>query len=155
MAFSNEKIIQQLNTLIKINLDRIEGYKTVYKEAEDYDLRALFSRLRITSEECKRELETEVTRLGGTPENGTNTSGNVYRAWMDIKTALTGKDRKTILNSCAFGDDYTIETYQEVLREDRENFTAHQISMISAHLELIKADHDEIRSLRDLSPETV
>src|SRR6188768_164137 len=100
MNLNNEKLIEQFNTLIKINQDRIENYKVAYKEVEDYDLKALFSRLRITSEECKRELEAEIARLGGTPEKGTNAAGQFYKAWMDIKAALAGKDRKAILNSC-------------------------------------------------------
>lgn len=150
---NNETIIEQLNSLIKINQDRIEGYKTAYKEVEEYDLKALFSRLRITSEECKRELEAEITRLGGMPEGGTNATGKIYRAWMDIKAALTGKDRKAILNSCEFGEDIAVETYKDVLKEHRKDFTANQVSMITAHLELIKADHDDVRSMRDLSPE--
>lgn len=154
MNMNSEKILEHLNTLVQVNQDRIEGYKAAYKEVEDFDLKALFSRLRITSEECKRELEVEITRLGGASEKGTSVGGKFYRAWMDIKSALTGRNRTAILNSCEFGEDQAIETYEAVLKENRQSFTAYEITMLNSHLDLIKADHDEIRALRDMSHET-
>jgi hypothetical protein len=33
----------------------------------------------------------------GTPEEGTRITGKFFRVWMDVKAALTNKDRKAIL----------------------------------------------------------
>ena len=101
----NEKSIDVLNTLIEINNDRIEGYETASKETDEEDLRTLFSQLMQTSESCKKELVNEVLELGGTPVEGTKTTGKFFRAWMDVKAALTNKDREAILNSCEHGED--------------------------------------------------
>ncbi|MFV5690363.1 DUF2383 domain-containing protein [Flavobacterium sp. ZT3R25] len=60
-----EKSIDVLNTLIEINNDRIEGYKTALEETEESDLKALFSQLMKTSQNCKMELVSEVQKLGG------------------------------------------------------------------------------------------
>src|SRR3989344_995229 len=100
---NNKDIIDSLNNLIQINNDRIQGYLTAAKETEEADLKELFSEMMQTSQECRRELVQEVTKLGGTPIEGTTVSGKIYRAWMDVKAALTSKDRKAILNSCEFG----------------------------------------------------
>lgn len=45
----NEKQIEVLNSLIIINNDRIEGYKTAGAEAKETDLKMLFSDLMETS----------------------------------------------------------------------------------------------------------
>src|SRR5690349_19819739 len=110
IIMDNEKSIDVLNMLIQINNDRIEGYQTASKETEERDLQSLFSDLIETSETCRAELTEEVERLGGTPAEGTKTSGKFFRAWMDVKAAITGKDRKAILSSCEFGEDAAVDT---------------------------------------------
>jgi uncharacterized protein (TIGR02284 family) len=145
----NKKAVEVLNTLIEINNDRIEGYETASKETEEEDLKHLFLNLTETSTKCKEELEKEVQRMGGTPIEGTKVTGKFFRAWMDVKAALTGKDHKAILNSCEYGEDVAVETYDKVLEDDSEHLSADQRTMIEAQRKLIKADHDEIKELRD------
>ena len=146
---NNEKSIDVLNTLIEINNDRIEGYETASKETDESDLKNLFSSLIATSEKCKAELTEEVERLGGEATEGTKISGKFFRVWMDVKAALTGKDRKAILDSCEYGEDKAVDTYEKVLKNDDEDLGVEQRSMIAAQYELIKADHDNVKSLRD------
>jgi uncharacterized protein (TIGR02284 family) len=149
----NQKSIDALNTLIEINNDRIEGYETASKETDEADLKSLFAQLAQTSYTCKSELVAEVEALGGEPIEGTKVSGKFFRVWMDVKAALTGKDRKAILNSCEYGEDAAVDTYKKVLenhvKNDEEELTSDQIAMIEEQYELIKADHDTVRSLRD------
>lgn len=146
-----EKSIDVLNTLIEINNDRIEGYETASEETEESDLKALFSELMKTSQKCKTELVNEVLNLGGTPIEGTRTTGKFFRVWMDVKAALTGKDRKAILNSCEFGEDVAVATYVKVLKNDTEDITSEQQDLLKAQYALIKADHDKVKSLRDIA----
>lgn len=145
----NEKTIEVLNTLITINNDRIEGYETAAEETEVHDLKTLFARFSETSKKCKHELEAEVNKLGGEPAEGTKTSGKFFRVWMDVKAALTGNDRKAILNSCEYGEDAAKDTYKKVLENDLKNLSAAQQTMIEAQLILLKADHDKVKSTRD------
>ncbi len=146
---NNEKSIEVLNTLIEINNDRIVGYETAIKETEEADLKMLFSKLKHTSEKCNGELISEVIVLGGKPTEGTRTSGKIYRVWMDIKAALTGKDRKAILNSCEYGEDVAVDTYETVLKDNLADINAAQQKMLNAQCALITADHDEVKKLRD------
>ena len=146
---NKEKSIEVLNTLIEINNDRIAGYETASKETEELDLKNLFSGLKQTSQKCKAELVSEVVKLGGTPIEGTKATGKLFRIWMDIKSALTGKDRKTILNSCEFGEDMAVDTYQEALRDNLLDITAEQQTMLNEQLAKIKAGHNMVKNLRD------
>lgn len=143
-----EETIEVLNTLITINNDRIEGYETATKETEEQDLKTLFSRFIATSQKCKPELVNEVNKLGGTPAEGTKTTGKFFRVWMDVKAALTGKDRKAILNSCEYGEDAAKETYDKVLENKTDKLSAEQHTKVSAQKSLLQADHNHINSLR-------
>ena len=146
----NEKTIAVLNTLITINNDRIEGYETAGKDVEEQDLKALFADFSSTSKTCKQELSSEVSRLGGTAAEGTLTAGKLHRVWMDVKAAITGKDREAILNSCEFGEEFAKDTYEKALENDIENLNAEQQTMIKAQHTLLKADHDKIKFMKDL-----
>lgn len=144
-----EKAIDVLNSLIQINNDRIEGYETASKEADETDLKTLFSHFTETSLKCKAELVAEVKRLGGKPTEGTTTSGKFFRIWMDIKSAVTGSDRKAIINSCEYGEDVAVQTYDEAISHS-ENLTPDQLMMIKEQHSAIKANYDKIKNLRDL-----
>ena len=144
-----EKAIEVLNTLITINNDRIEGYEAAAKETEEQDLKKFFSELKQTSMHCNKELSGEVTKLGGTAAEGTKTTGKFFRVWMDVKAALTGKDRKAILNSCEYGEDMAKGTYEKALKNDAQNLSAEQQTMIKAQHTLLVADHNKVKSMRD------
>lgn len=143
------KTIDVLNKLITINNDRIEGYQTASEETEEQDLKTLFSNFIRNSQKFKTELEGEVNRLAGEVAEGTKTSGKFFRVWMDVKAALTGKDRKVILDSCEYGEDVAKGTYEKALKDDLAELSLEQQNMIRAQHSVIKADHDKVKSLRD------
>ncbi len=145
----NQKTIDALNELIEINNDRVEGYDTASGETKSSDLKALFSELSRTSHENLRELRAEVNRLGGQPEEGTRVTGKFFRAWMDVKAALTGDDRGAILGSCEFGEDKALETYEHVFENHTDVLTDAQLDMIRKQQTALRADHDRVRALRD------
>lgn len=144
-----EKTIDVLNSLIEINNDRIYGYETASKEVEDTDLKMLFSNATETSLKSRATLIAEVHSLGGDETQSTTASGKIYRIWMDVKAAVTGKDRKVILDSCVFGEEAAIETYQEALNQE-EYLTSNQHMMIAEQLLSIKMDYNNIKRVRDL-----
>jgi len=146
---TNKESVSVLNKLIEINNDRIEGYHTAAKETDEAELKTLFSDLAQTSKNCNEDLIDEVNQLGGEPTEETRTTGKFFRAWMDVKAALTGKDRKAILNSCEYGEDVAVDTYRKVLEDDSEHLSEDQKSMVRHQHKLIEADHDKVKSLRD------
>ncbi len=148
----NEKTVDVLNKLIQINNDRIEGYETASNETEEQDLKTFFSELKQTSLHCNKELSSEVAKLGGTATDGTKTTGKFFRVWMDVKAALTGKDRKAILNSCEYGEDWAKDTYKNALENDLENLNAEQQTMIKAQHVLLVADHNKVKIMREAVP---
>ncbi len=146
---NNEKTLEVLNTLIEINNDRIEGYETASKETKETELQTLFYKLGQTSHKNKAELVQEVSKLGGTPVEGTRITGKFFRVWMDVKAALTGNDRKLILDSCEYGENVAIDIYKDQLKNNIEEFSALQQIMLQAQLLFLKADHEVVKSMCD------
>lgn len=148
---NNEKVVGIINDLIRINHDRVVGYEKAIEELKDTDadLKTLFSRYVTESREYARELTHEVSRLGANPAEGTTNSGKIYRVWMDLKAAVTGKDRKTILDNCEFGEDAAQKAYDMALNSDTE-LEAPLREMIVRQKAQLKVGHDEVKRLRDM-----
>jgi uncharacterized protein (TIGR02284 family) len=147
----SKELVNELNKLVEINNDRVEGYKKALKETEDYDLKELFKNMVDHSFKFKNELADLILKAGGEPTQGTRTSGKLYRAWMDVRAALTKKDREAIVSSCEFGEDAALEAYDEVLSGEvlskDQSLTAR--NLVLAQKEMLRQDHDRIKVLRD------
>ncbi len=144
-----EQQIEILSDLILINNDRIDGYQKAIEELADSDgdLRVLFTERIDQSTLFRSELITLLTRLGGTTPDGTNLTGKIYRAWMDVKAFFSGSDRKVILDNCENGEDAALHAYEDALRY--EDLTLEQKAVISRQQSEIKFSHDRIKALRD------
>ena len=146
----NENLIEVLNDLIQINNDRVEGYERAAKETDtvDADLRALFTSMANDSRGYAAELSKYVARHGEEPADGTTLKGKVYRAWMDVKAAVTGKDRKAILASCEYGEDAAQKAYDEALASDAPISTDVRQLIMEQKTSLRRA-HDKVKAMRD------
>jgi len=146
---TNDRNAAVLNDLIEINNDRVEGYQKAAKETakDDGDLRSLFNNMADESRGYAEELRKYVRDEGSAPAEGTTNRGKVYRAWMDIKAAISGKDRKAILSSCEFGEDAAQRAYKTALEEDQ--LSGEVRSVITDQKTKLRASHDKIRNMRD------
>jgi uncharacterized protein (TIGR02284 family) len=146
----NEKTIEVLNDLIKINNDRIAGYE---KAAENIDqsevmLKTLFFQLAEESSEFRRELSERVEAMGAKAADDSTAPGKVYRMWMDIKSTFSGNDKKAMLESCEFGEDAAQRAYKMAL-EDRDELPYSIVQLIEDQKTLLRMSHDLIRNQRD------
>ncbi len=146
-----DELIGVLNDLIKINNDRVEGYERASKESKDsdVDLQAIFNEMAGQSSKYVAELTQQVTKLGGDPADNTTISGKVYRVWMDLKAAVSGKDRTGILASCEFGEDVAQKAYNAALESDSYMSTEVR-QMIVEQQSSLKNSHDIIKKYRDM-----
>ncbi|NCI50523.1 PA2169 family four-helix-bundle protein [Sediminibacterium roseum] len=148
---TNESLIEVLNDLVKINNDRITGYEKAIDEIndEDIDLKGMFRKMANDSQEYVKELSELILRKGGEVSTDTTVPGKIYRAWMDVKAAFSGSDRKTILSSCEFGEDAAQKAYKEALSSDAE-IDAESRQVIMSQKASLKESHDMIKKYRDL-----
>lgn len=146
---TSSEVAEILNDLIQINNDRIVGYERAIKELkdDDQDLKVLFASLISQSHQAKLELGTEVQALGKDMETGTTNSGKIYRAWMDVKAAFTGKSSHSILESCEYGEDAAQRAYDEALSS--EDLPMYLREMLQKQRTLLMSSHNEIKALRD------
>ena len=117
----NEEIVEDLNDLVKINNDRIMGYEKAVEDTEDAQLDDLFRHYIIQSQNFRSQLADHIVRIDGLAVSNATTSditSKIHRAWIDIKSAVTGKDRDTVLSSVEFGENAALEAYKDAIEKD-------------------------------------
>jgi uncharacterized protein (TIGR02284 family) len=149
METMSEKTTDNLRDLIIINNDRYEGYQKAMEQSKDADLNSLFSKYSSQSKTYASELRTLIPASEDEPaRDETRLSGKFYRAWMDVKNALSANDRKAVLNSCEYGEDVAKKAYENVL-EDREEMSPTSVSLIQNQFDQLLDAHNKIKGLRD------
>ncbi len=114
-----EQIVNQVNKIIQTNLDRQEGYEKALEQVKDPTLKTLFEDCSNQSKEYAQELRQIVVSHGGEPVKDTSAAGDLYRVWMDLKSALSMDNAKAALQSCERGEDVALSAYREATEPKR------------------------------------
>ncbi|MFD1143260.1 PA2169 family four-helix-bundle protein [Larkinella insperata] len=145
---SNEEIVDSLNELVKINNDRIQGYEKAVEDTKDANLDDIFRHNIIQSQQFRSELADHIVRIDGSAVSSatsTDISSKIHRAWIDIKTALTGSDEQAVLSSVEFGENAAVEAYEEAIEKD--HIPAYIREVLQKQLEQLKTARDRVVAL--------
>jgi uncharacterized protein (TIGR02284 family) len=138
------KGISTLNDLIETCRDGENGFRTAADAVKDAHVKSLFQRFARQRAEMVRELQEEVRKLGGSPEQSGSTSGSLHRGWMNIKSLVTGNDDNAIIAEAERGEDVAKATFAKALKED---LPAGARTLIQSQADIVKLAHDEVRAL--------
>jgi uncharacterized protein (TIGR02284 family) len=137
-----------LNSLVQINNDRIQGYQRASNETESDDLKQIFARFISRSKQFKDELTSEIEQWGGIASECTNTVGKFFRIWMEVKFALIGNDRLTILDSCEYGEGAAVYSYERALKKNSDILSLEQEKLLISQHKKLKNDYETIKRMR-------
>jgi len=143
-----QPLVDVLNSLIRINHDRVEGYEKAATAAGDADLKELFNRFALSSRKYANELTTKVIRGGGNPSTGTTLLGKIYRLWIGAKVAFEGNDRDAVLSACEYGEDTIQQAYGEALLSEAE-IPGDIHALLNEQKNQLQTAHDAIKSYRE------
>ena len=138
--------ISTLNGLIETCKDGEEGFRSAAGGVQRSDLKSLFNEYSRQRADLASELQLEVARIGGAPEVSGSVSGALHRGWINLKSAVSGKDDHAILEEAERGEDSAVKNYREALATD---MPADFRAIIQKQSEKILQTHNRVRSLRD------
>lgn len=142
---SNDDVISVLNNLIETCKDGQDGFKTAAEGIQDSALKTLFYNYSQQRSQFAGELQGEVRRLGGDPEKTGSIAAAIHRGWIDIKSAVTGKNDTAIINECERGEDSAVSNFRDALGSD---LPADVRSIVERQYADVKAAHDRIRDMK-------
>ena len=147
MATTTEATSSVVKDLIKMNNDRYNGFLKAAEDVDDSSLKDLFNRLSKQSNDFKNELVPFASIEDADETNDTSVGSKLHRTWIDIKQAITGKDRHTILQSCEWGEDQILHTYKDTLQN--ETLSSDVKMVVQRQESQLQESHDMIKALRD------
>ena len=143
---SDDDVVSTLNELIETCKDGQEGFKQAAEGVERSDLKSLFFEFSQQRAHFAGELQGIVQKLGGDPETSGSTAGAMHRGWINLKSAITGKDEQAVLNECERGEDSARNTYKDALDDDLPTYI---MDTVRNQYDSIVQAHDRVRTLRD------
>jgi len=142
-----------LNELVETLKDGQKGYAEAMVDVKDADLKSTFKDLAAQRSSYLNELEDQMFKLDLKVDTNEGAQGSitgaVHRAWIDLKSAVTGHDRHSILAECERGEDYAKKAYQTALAA--QDLPGGVKSVIEKQYQGVQQAHDQIKALRDSS----
>ena len=144
MAIDNDYVVSTLNNLIETCKDGQQGFQTAAEGVKTSELKTLFHTYAQERGRMAAELQSEVRRLGGDPEQTGSVAASLHRGWINIKSVVTGQDEATIITECERGEDAALACYEEALRGE---LPADIQPVVERQAGTIREAHDRIRNL--------
>jgi uncharacterized protein (TIGR02284 family) len=138
--------ISTLNTLIATTIDSVTGYENSAQEIENSRFQEIFRQRASERQKVVSELQSEVRRLGGQPEEGGSFLGKAHQRFEDLKSAITGGDDKAIVNEVERGEDYLKEKFETAL--EAGTLSGESRSVVESCYQSVRSGHDQISQLK-------
>ena len=145
-AVTNDEIISTLNHLIETCKDGQNGFQSAAEGVEDSSLKTVFYEYSQQRAQFAGELQALVRDLGGDPENSGSVAASLHRGWINIKSAITGRDDGAILDECERGEDVAKNAYQNATNM---NLPANIATVVQQQAAAIQEAHDRVKALRN------
>lgn len=145
-SVDNADVISTLNGLIEICKDGQQGFKEAAEGVERSDLKTLFYEFSQQRANFSGELIDLVRSLGGDPETDSSVTGSIHRAWINLKSAITGRDDNAILSECERGEDAAKAAFKEAAQM---SLPANVLETVRTQYSSVQSAHDRIKALRD------
>ncbi|HEX8635968.1 MAG TPA: PA2169 family four-helix-bundle protein [Pyrinomonadaceae bacterium] len=141
----NDHAVSVLNNLIETCKDGQDGFQTAAEGVKRSEFKSLFYQYSQQRAQFAGELQAEVRRLGGDPEQAGSVAATLHRGWINLKSAVTGEDETAVLAECERGEDSAVSNYRDALAD--ANLPADVRAVLERHYAQVQEAHDRIRNL--------
>lgn len=144
--FDSNTDITTLNSLIATTLDSVDGYTEAAKETDSARFGDMFTARASERRSVVTQLQGEVRRLGGNPEDDGTVLASMHRTFLDLKSIVTGRDDKAIVNEVERGEDHILHKFQDALKD--EDLSPETKAAIQNAFTSVRTGHDQMRDLK-------
>lgn len=115
----SKELLKNLNDLFTRNRDAQKGYVEAANHINQKELSKWMIDYSTQRQLFAAELDLEIRRLGGRPEDSTSVLGEIHRVWIDLKGQLSNNDPHAMLEECTRGEEKAVADYDEILDEQK------------------------------------
>lgn len=135
-----------LKTLTDTLADSVNGYRDAAQHVEGDEFRQMFTKLADERSQVLSDMESEVSRLGGSTDRDGSTLGTLHQRWMDLKAGITGRDDKAVINEVERGEDYLKEKFETAMGHDTLDSNIRPI--VERAYASVRKGHDLVSNLK-------
>lgn len=144
--FGNDDQVTILQTLTSTLSDSVNGYRESANHSETPHLKQIFGEMAGERSQAAEELRAEVNRLGGEADTDGSTAGYLHQRFLDLKSAVTGRDDEAIVNEVERGEDYLKEKFEAALASD--NLSGESRIVVERVFQSVRKGHDRVSALK-------
>ena len=138
--------IKTLNSLIATTLDSVDGYTEAAKDIENQRYGTMFVARAKERRQVVSDLQGEVRRLGGNPEDDGTVLAGAHRMFLDLKATVTGQDDKAIINEVERGEDHIKAKFDDAVVDN--DLSPETRDAIQKANQSVQQGHDQMRDLK-------
>lgn len=143
---ANSKDISTLNSLIATVIDSVDGYTVAATDTDSGRFSSIFTERAAERRKVMTMLQTEVTRLGGEPEDDGTMLAGAHRVFLNLKSVVTGKDDQAIVNEVERGEDHIKAKFEEAMADTE--LSPQVASVIRESYASVRQGHDQMRDIK-------
>jgi uncharacterized protein (TIGR02284 family) len=145
MADASTRDIEILNSLVTTTIDSANGFERSAENVHDGSLRSMFEDFARERREVVSRLQSQVSALGGTPNDDGSLKADLHRRFEDLRQAIGG-GTKAVVEEVERGEDYIKAKYETAMRDD--SLGAETRALLAQCFESVRAGHDRASALK-------
>lgn len=145
----HKETVNVLQNIIEKNYDAEKGYKKAMQDAKNASLKEFLKEQAAQRSRFATAIDLKLRQLDETPKESGSTSGALHRAWIDIKSSLSGNEDEAVLEEVIRGEKASVDEYQEVLEK---HTLAPDISQeLRSQMSTIQNTLDRVKTMEDIA----
>ena|SRR5690554_97877 len=145
----HDELVSNLQELLEKNYDAEKGFTKAMKNAESQNLKHFLMKQAAQRSRFANELTDVLRELNEEPKESGSFTGDLHRAWIDIKTAVAGNEDEAVLEECIRGERASADEYEEKLK--KKMFPPNIRSIIERQSKEIHQTLSRVKRLEDLA----
>lgn len=117
----NQTTLEELQDLIKINIDSTRGFREAADEVEHPQLSRWLKANADQRETFARELQSHVSMSDEQARDTGSMRGSFHRWWMNLRSMLSGDQAETVLSEAIRGEEAIKNAYESAIKQTTGN----------------------------------
>jgi uncharacterized protein (TIGR02284 family) len=133
----SEKISNRLNNLLEKTYDAEKGFKLAQDKIENSTTKKFLNDRAEQRSDLGNELKKEIVQYGELTENDGSAIGDIHRAWMDLRAAVSSNKSEKLLEEVKRGERASLEEYNEIITDKDMTLLPSTKNMLMRHRDAI------------------
>jgi uncharacterized protein (TIGR02284 family) len=142
---TNNDDIAVLNRLIGVTIDSVEGYSEAAKDVKNPELKAIFQRRARERLAAYRSLQSQVSALGGEPQDDGTLLASVHRVFVNLRSTVQSGDL-AVIDEVERGEDVIKARYEDAIHQ--AGLSSSSLAAVQHAYESVRSGHDEMSRLK-------